>query len=125
MRRKKVCEVMPRNKIENLLREKAERKNGPLVQRVTSSISDGELLAKTLNKYVKVLRFDHCFLFFMSFTNHKCDNCLLCLEVLLLLFCMLSPAFISEFLIMYPKFGVSSSRSLNRLDYDKVMNCND
>ncbi|CAL9239469.1 unnamed protein product, partial [Arabidopsis halleri] len=55
--RKKVCEVLPKKKLENLLREKAQRKNGALVRRGISTISDGELLVKMLNKYVKVLRF--------------------------------------------------------------------
>jgi len=46
-----------------------------------SRISDREPLVKTLDKYVKVVRCDHCFLLFEELG--KSDKWLQCLEVVL------------------------------------------
>ncbi|KAK2438661.1 pentatricopeptide repeat-containing protein, chloroplastic [Trifolium repens] len=50
-----------------------------LVRLLTRKISDKEPLLKTLNKYVKVVRTEHCFLLFEEFGKH--DKWLQCLEV--------------------------------------------
>jgi pentatricopeptide repeat protein len=60
-------------------RESAERENRVLVRSLMSRISDREPLVKTLDKYVKVVRCDHCFLLFEELG--KSDKWLQCLEV--------------------------------------------
>ncbi|KAF8109585.1 hypothetical protein N665_0094s0052 [Sinapis alba] len=60
-------------------RESAERENRVLVRNLMSRISDREPLVKTLDKYVKVVRCEHCFLLFEELG--KTDNWLQCLEV--------------------------------------------
>jgi hypothetical protein len=50
-----------------------------LVRLLTRKISEKEPLLKTLNKYVKVVRTEHCFLLFEEFGKH--DKWLQCLEV--------------------------------------------
>jgi len=63
-------------------RESAERENRVLVRSLMSRISDREPLVKTLDKYVKVVRCDHCFLLFEELG--KSDKWLQCLEVVLI-----------------------------------------
>ncbi|CAH8344654.1 unnamed protein product [Eruca vesicaria subsp. sativa] len=60
-------------------RESAERENRVLVRNLMSRISDREPLIKTLDKYVKVVRCEHCFLLFEELG--KSDKWLQCLEV--------------------------------------------
>ncbi|KAL0726311.1 hypothetical protein Bca4012_022404 [Brassica carinata] len=60
-------------------REIAERENRVLVRNLMSRISDREPLVKTLDKYVKVVRCEHCFLLFEELG--KSDKWLQCLEV--------------------------------------------
>ncbi|KAJ4914060.1 hypothetical protein Rs2_08681 [Raphanus sativus] len=60
-------------------RESAERENRVLVRNLMSRISDREPLVKTLDKYVKVVRCEHCFLLFEELG--KTDKWLQCLEV--------------------------------------------
>lgn len=60
-------------------RESAERENRVLVRSLMSRISDREPLVKTLDKYVKVVRCEHCFLLFEELG--KSDKWLQCLEV--------------------------------------------
>jgi len=50
-----------------------------LVRLLTGKISDKEPLLKTLNKYVKLVRTEHCFLLFEELGKH--DKWLQCLEV--------------------------------------------
>lgn len=59
-----------------------------LVRLLTRKISDKEPLLKTLNKYVKLVRTEHCFLLFEELGKH--DKWLQCLEV--------------PFLSLYPSF---------------------
>jgi len=59
-----------------------------LVRLLTRKITDKEPLLKTLNKYVKLVRTEHCFLLFEELGKH--DKWLQCLEV--------------PFLSLYPLF---------------------
>uniref|UniRef100_M4D5U0 Pentacotripeptide-repeat region of PRORP domain-containing protein n=1 Tax=Brassica campestris TaxID=3711 RepID=M4D5U0_BRACM len=59
-------------------REIAERENRVLVRNLMSRISDREPLVKNLDKYVKVVRCEHCFLLFEELG--KSDKWLPCLE---------------------------------------------
>lgn len=60
-------------------RESADRENRVLVRSLMSRISDREPLVKTLDKYVKIVRCEHCFLLFEELG--KSDKWLQCLEV--------------------------------------------
>lgn len=69
------CGARPKRKKSNHNSEAQE-----LVRLLTSKISnDKEPLLKTLNKYVKQVRTQHCFLLFEELAKH--DNWLQCLEV--------------------------------------------
>lgn len=59
-----------------------------MVRMLIRSFSDKEPLVKTLNKYVKIVRTEHCFLLFEELG--KSDKWLQCLEVIQLVrvFCV-------------------------------------
>lgn len=78
-------------------RESAERENRVLVRSLMSRISDREPLVKTLDKYVKVVRCEHCFILFEELG--KSDRWLQCLEVLILLLSMFFAASILDLCI--------------------------
>lgn len=66
------------------------------------SFSDKEPLVKTLSRYVKVVRSEHCFLLFEELG--KADKWLQCLEVCL--FLSLSPDFIFGSFLRIWVFGI-------------------
>lgn len=71
-----LASVKPRKKLDS---ERAEAQD--LVRNIMRNFSDQKPLLSTLNKYVKVVRSQHCFLLFEELG--KGDNWLQCLEVCL------------------------------------------
>ncbi|KAK7358927.1 hypothetical protein VNO77_00868 [Canavalia gladiata] len=69
------CSTRPKRKKSSTDRSEAQE----LVRLLTRKISDKEPLAKTLNKYVKLVRTEHCFLLFEELGRN--DKWLQCLEV--------------------------------------------
>lgn len=76
-----------------------------LVRFLTRKITEKEPLLKTLNKYVKIVRTEHCFLLFEELGKH--DKWLQCLEVYFPSLCSLTFPFIKlGFIILIIRFFV-------------------